>query len=138
MAVVAGHPDGLQTRLEGFHLGSGHGAPPASAQILRIALPLSPVGAAHHTSGPAPSDTSTGDAALQFFKPVEHDVDLRGLLFLLAGLQHEKSLAVGYHTEGGCARLIPSLKQYPGLAYGQSWLRCEVHSHHLVAVAVEQ
>ena len=38
---------------------------------------------------------SCGHAAFQFFKPVQHDVDLRrGRLRLLGGLEHQEALAV--------------------------------------------
>jgi hypothetical protein len=39
-------------------------------------------------------------APLQFFEPVQHDIDLRGCcLACLVGLNHQKALAVGRHIE---------------------------------------
>src|SRR5229473_4291486 len=40
-----------------------------------------------------------GNFLLQLFKPVQHDVDLRRCrLRLLAGLEHQKALAIGRHV----------------------------------------
>jgi hypothetical protein len=39
---------------------------------------------------------SGGNFLLQFFKPVQHDVDLRRCrLLLLGGLEHQEALAIG-------------------------------------------
>ena len=57
--------------------------------------------------------------ALQFLKPVQHDVDLCPCrLRLLAGLEHQKSLAIGSHVVGGeryRGWCVLSLKEHPGL-----------------------
>src|ERR1700682_4845208 len=61
---------------------------------------------------------------LQFFKPVQHYVDLRRrCLFLLAGLEHQEALAVGRHVVvRDCSwRLqVLSLKERLRLARGET------------------
>src|ERR1700674_3811652 len=80
-------------------------------------------------------------AALQLFKPVQHDVDLRRRrLRLLACLEHQEALAIGRHVvvAGRCRNWrVRSLKEHLRLANGETWLSGNVHSHHLVPAAVK-
>src|SRR5437899_449705 len=81
-------------------------------------------------------------AALQLFKPVQHDVDLRWRrLRLFDRLEHQEALAIGGHVViGECygRRLVLSLKEHSGFARGETRLSGNVHGHHFVAAAVEQ
>src|ERR1700694_5435966 len=79
---------------------------------------------------------------LQFFKPVQHDIDVRrGRLLLPDGLDHQKSLAVRRYVVVGDreqGRHVVSLKEHPGLACSEARLGGDLHSHHLVTATVEQ
>jgi hypothetical protein len=79
---------------------------------------------------------------LQFFKPVQHDVDLRRRrLHLLDGPEHQEALAVeGHVVVGGSCRdwQVQSLEEHPGLARSETSLCGDVHGHHLVATWVRR
>ena len=82
-------------------------------------------------------------AALQLFKPVQHDLALpRCRLRLLAGLEHQEALAIGRNVViGKCVRecrQVLFLKERSGLARSEVRLGGNVHGHHLVVAAEEK
>ena len=78
--------------------------------------------------------------ALEFFKPVEDDVDVT---FALISLNHQKALTVWVnvmvlrHAGKLCARHIRSFKQYSRPAGTEGWFRLNGDHHHLVAAAIK-
>src|SRR5712691_4949169 len=80
-------------------------------------------------------------AALQLFKPVQHDVDLRRRRTLLVPLDHQKSLVVWADVvvrRKWAVCLVMPFEQHPGLACRETRLRGNICGHHPVAVAIEE
>lgn len=81
------------------------------------------------------------DALLQFFKPVEDDVDLSwGAIASVDRLQHEETLAIGGDgvvRRSGRRQIVFSLKEHVRFASGKARMGSNVHGHHFVAVAIE-
>src|ERR1700694_1589583 len=79
---------------------------------------------------------------LQLLKPIQHDVDLRRRRpWLVAGLEHQETLAVGRHVVvGECCwgRRVRSLKEHPWLAHTETRTGGNVPGHNFGAAAVEQ
>src|ERR1700694_4012305 len=77
-------------------------------------------------------------AALQLFKPVLDDVDLRWRqLRLFGGLEHQEALAIGRHVvvggRNGRKRLVRSLEKHLRRSRGKARLGGDLHRHHLLA-----
>src|SRR5579863_3072242 len=83
-----------------------------------------------------------GNFLLQFFKPIQYDVDLRRCrLLLLDGLEHQEALAVGRDivvVDWDHGRFVPSLEECPGRARSETRLSGDLNRHHLVAAAVKK
>src|SRR5687767_12269690 len=84
------------------------------------------------------------ESAVQFVRPVQHDMNLRQRRwFLLHRFEHEEPLTVGGHIIVGAnvaaiAAHVRSFEELPRRTREEFPLRADVHGHHPVATAVKQ
>jgi len=80
--------------------------------------------------------------ALQFFKPVEHNINLCRALFLgLGRFNHQEALAIARHVVVRARRRCrqeSSLKQNSGFAGAKACLANHIHDHQLVPDPIKQ